>query len=88
MILNDAQIKDFEAAATPLMLWLEDNCHPHCKAVVDSRRAEVIEQLVGIIKKEPISPCCSRCKGHREIYVDDPAMEGMTMAIKCPTCNT
>lgn len=32
-------------AAEPLMQWLARNCHPHCSAVVDSTRVELLEGI-------------------------------------------
>lgn len=33
----------FEEAARPLMKFLGDNYHPHCKAIVDSCSGEILE---------------------------------------------
>lgn len=43
MILTEEQIKEFEVAAEPLIKWLNDNCHPHCKVIVENDSAELVE---------------------------------------------
>jgi hypothetical protein len=53
MKLTQEQIASFKEAAAPLMQWLSDNCHPHCTAIVDSERAEVMEGLAAVMR-EPI----------------------------------
>lgn len=53
MTLTKDQIAAFKEAALPLMQWLNDNCHPHCTAIVDSERAEVMEGLASVMR-EPI----------------------------------
>ena len=53
MILTDQQLKTLREAAMPLMQWLNDNCHPHCTAVVDSEHIELLEGLA-TARREPI----------------------------------
>lgn len=43
MILKEEQIVYFEDLAKPLVKWLNENCHPHVKAVVESDGAELLE---------------------------------------------
>ena len=43
--MNNQKIEAFLKAAMPLMEWLAANCHPHCKVVVDSESAELMEGL-------------------------------------------
>lgn len=43
--LSNEQIKDMGQVALPLMRWLRENCHPHCKVIVDSEHAELMEGL-------------------------------------------
>ena len=43
MILNKQQQKEFEAAARPLVKWLNENCHPHVVAIVEPGRVELVE---------------------------------------------
>jgi hypothetical protein len=45
MTLTEQQLESLKIAATPLMEWLKDNCHPHVTAIVDSQRCEVLEGL-------------------------------------------
>lgn len=51
MILTKEQLVSLEAVAKPLMRWLNDNCHPHITAIVDSSRAEIVEGLAVILAK-------------------------------------
>lgn len=37
--------EELRKAALPLMQWLADNCHPHCKIIVDSEHMELLEGL-------------------------------------------
>ena len=53
MILTQEQIDALREAAMPLMQWLNDNCHPHCTAIVDSERIELVEGLA-TARREPI----------------------------------
>lgn len=43
MILKKEQIDEMQEAAKPLVKWLNDNCHPHCKVIVENDRAEIVE---------------------------------------------
>lgn len=52
MILTPEQIAELTEAAKSLMLWLENNCHPHCQVIVDSHRAQVVEGLATVIRKD------------------------------------
>jgi hypothetical protein len=47
MIISLEQLSSFSTSAQPLIQWLKDNCHPHCKAIVDSERAELVEGIAG-----------------------------------------
>jgi hypothetical protein len=51
MNLTNEQIQEMKQAALPLMQWLEKNCHPHVKAIVDSERTEVVEGLASVLKR-------------------------------------
>ena len=53
MILTQEQIDALREAAMPLMQWLNDNCHPHCTAIVDSEWIELVEGLA-TARREPI----------------------------------
>ena len=43
MTLNEADKKEFEEAARPLIKFLNDKCHPHCSVIVDNESAELVE---------------------------------------------
>lgn len=36
------QIKDFEELSKPLIKWLNDNCNPHARIIVDVTGAELV----------------------------------------------
>lgn len=42
-LVNKDNRKEFLEAAKPLMKWLSDNCHPHCKVVVENNSATLWE---------------------------------------------
>ena len=48
MILNEQQRKEFEAAARPLIEWLNKNCHPHVTAIIEPGRAELTEGVYSV----------------------------------------
>ena len=48
MELTDEQKKELEMVATPLMNWLEDNCHPHVHVLIDGQEAILVEGVVAI----------------------------------------
>lgn len=45
MILTKQQQIDFETAAIPLIIWLNENCHPHVSAIVEPSRIELVEGI-------------------------------------------
>jgi len=49
MILNEQQLKEFEAAARPLIEWLNKNCHPHVVAIVEPGRVKLTEGVCSIL---------------------------------------
>ena len=51
MILTEEQLESLREAALPLMQWLSDNCHPHCTAIVDSERVELLEGLAAALRQ-------------------------------------
>jgi hypothetical protein len=51
--LSNEQIEDMREAALPLMRWLRENCHPHCKAIVDSEHIELMEGIA-TARREPL----------------------------------
>lgn len=49
MILSKEQIKAFEAAARPLIEFLNsDGLHPHLGVIVDGTSAEIVEGLARV----------------------------------------
>ena len=52
MILTKEQIDALREAAMPLMQWLNDNCHPHCTAIVNSEWIELVEGLATAKREE------------------------------------
>jgi hypothetical protein len=55
MTLTKEQIESFKQAAQPLMEWLEQNCHPHVTAIVDSHHAEVLEGLAMVFTAKEVA---------------------------------
>jgi len=53
MILSEEKRQEFIAAATPLMMWIEQNCHPHCEATVCSNEAHLLEGIVSHVHTRP-----------------------------------
>lgn len=52
MILTKQQREQFERACGPLMDWLVNNCHPHVTVIVDSQRAELVEGVASIMRRD------------------------------------
>lgn len=42
MKLNFEQEADFAHIASQMIKWLNDNCHPHVKVIIDVTRAELV----------------------------------------------
>jgi len=45
MTLTEKQLTELRTAALPLMQWINDNCHPHVAAIIDSEHIELVEGL-------------------------------------------
>lgn len=45
MTITEKQRTEMLEAAKPLIKWLNENCHPHCKAVATQRTVELFEGL-------------------------------------------
>lgn len=43
MTLSEPQQHEMLEAAKPLIKWMNENCHPHCTAIVDQTRIELME---------------------------------------------
>ena len=45
MILKPEQIDEMMKAAIPLIKWINDNCHPHCRVIADQSDVELVESM-------------------------------------------
>jgi len=45
MILTKKQSEEMYVAPLPLMLWMKENCHPHCVANVTQFDVELLESI-------------------------------------------
>ena len=45
MILTPEQREEMLNAAKPLIKWLNENCHPHCKVIVEPVNIELVEGI-------------------------------------------
>jgi len=45
MILTKKQSEEMYVAALPLMLWMKENCHPHCVTNVTQADVELLEGI-------------------------------------------
>lgn len=45
MTITQQQTEEMLEAAKPLIKWINENCHPHCIAQVDSTKIELLEGL-------------------------------------------
>ena len=52
MTLTKEQQASLLEAAKPLIRWLNENCHPHCSAVVDNDSVELAEAICRNITPE------------------------------------
>jgi hypothetical protein len=48
--LTAKQFEEFGAAAQPLIEWMAANCPPHCRATVDCLRADLSEDIAGVVR--------------------------------------
>jgi len=51
MKITEAQLQEILEVARPLMDWLKENTHPHCKVIVDSEFAELVEGIAGVLRE-------------------------------------
>jgi hypothetical protein len=49
MILTKKQQKKMLRKAIPLIKWINKNCHPHCTAIVDAGRIELVEGIAASV---------------------------------------
>jgi len=45
MIIDNQKEEELIAAAKPLVKWLNENGHPHSKAIVETNRVELLEGI-------------------------------------------
>lgn len=46
--MKTEKMKSFEEAIQPLFKWMEENCTPHDKVIVDTMNAELVSGEIGI----------------------------------------
>ena len=84
MTITKQQQEELVRAARPLVLWLQENCHPHCQATVDVTSVELFEGIAQAFvtriaaDNEPqqsplVNESCTQLKELQEKY----------MALKC-----
>jgi hypothetical protein len=56
MTLSKDEVEQMREAAKPLMDFLTVHCHPHCKVIVDSDSAEVVESVARAFKTDDKAP--------------------------------
>ena len=49
MILTEEQREKFREAVKPLVEFLNNNCHPHVRVIIDDSTAELVEGICHII---------------------------------------
>lgn len=52
MVLTDEQRDQLLEAAKPLIRWINENCHPHVRVLVECDGARVSEDLVSVQTEE------------------------------------
>lgn len=45
MTITKEQQEQMLEAAKPLIKWLNENCHPHCLALLDQNTVEITEKI-------------------------------------------
>lgn len=48
MLLSEKQHSELEKMVSPVISWLNDNCHPHTTIIVDNRNAELLEGIASV----------------------------------------
>jgi len=54
MILSIQQINELDKLADPLVKWINDNCHPNCKIIIEPGRIEVWEGICSLLNEKHI----------------------------------
>jgi len=52
MILSIQQINELDKLADPLVKWINDNCHPNCKIIIEPGRIEVLEVICSFFNEK------------------------------------
>ena len=65
MKLTRKELIEMLNAAKPLINWINDNCHPHCRALVDNESVELLE---GIAKDITLKSMAKILNQQREFY--------------------
>lgn len=52
MTLSHSQQAELLQAAKPLIQWMNENCHPHCSAVVDQSTVGLSEMVAAEVTTE------------------------------------
>lgn len=45
--MNESQRAEFKKIADQMIRFLNDNAHPHAKAIIDTNHAEIVEGVTG-----------------------------------------
>lgn len=73
MTITKEQLSELEEAAHPLMEWMIQNCHPHCKVIVESDGAELVESVArGIYHEVDPTLYCNACGAKTQSQCDCP----------------
>ena len=62
MKLTQEQCKEMLEVSKPLMKWLNNNCHPHVKAIVENDRVELLEGVAMSKTDKFIKECYGKRK--------------------------
>ncbi len=49
MKLTATQMEEMKEAAAPLVFWMSENTHPHCKAIVQEDSIVLVEDVARMI---------------------------------------
>lgn len=75
--MTHEQIEALQAAAQPLMDYLTANHHPHMSVIVTSERAELVEGVAGVMRKNT----------HRKEDSEDAPLPAGFVRQQCKECD-
>ena len=52
MVISKEQSKELSKLSEPLLEWLNNNTHPHCKLIIDTNSVELLERSVRTINND------------------------------------